>query len=686
MRGGELLAHPSMGGHRHLTPAQQVLTVVAVGSLIVAAVGAYLLIGQPRPTTTEMLFSGTVSVAPGGGTVQEQLPPMVSGPSKVLLTLETPSRGQPFPENLSVTLGSNANPSWVWPASLGSWGLVGSTPPLVSTNGSQVVTLSLPRSTIVGGSASIMSVSGPLVSPYSLTFSVGSELALTRNSSAGWLPFSQLSWTQTGNGSIALTSAQMPNGTSVLGLGESTGFLDVFSYTPGSPGELVFRADISAPDPLSVLCAGDLSNQGIPTILAAAGPVVSVITPSQGGVWSQHPILVDPFSNKSPSVQAMVAAPMNTGASSIVVSTDASTLEISNWSNGGTGVVGWSPFQRLATLPSDSNSVASALSPTGTTWIAAADDSGVSLFSLNHSGMLGSQLVGLPNGVHANGVALNSTGLGLLIAGSDGILYRATWPTWTVTPVMLPDGGRAILSVVMERATPGDIALASVGDNRVFVVVDPFSAPNPLATTDSLPTGNDVGFLAIGSIFGRSEPDLLALSGTGVWSAEAEQMFQSAAVAGWTTDLQGALSQLSPSIDAYGNALVDVPLALTVHGGAAELENPMVLYNASIVVDVTKDIATAVSASRGSGGRPQLVIDEGTPGSIHVELTAYYKLPQSTAQIIGTFFATNIVLLLGGVLLSGVVLVAGGGWMYGRKGAGNVPPHGGPKKAPSPER
>lgn len=676
------MAQPLKGQPQRLSPGQKALSVLVIGCVIVATVGAYLVLSPPKAAVTGTLFSGTVSTAPGTGAVQASIAPPAANPTKVLLTLETPNSGQPLPGNLSLTLGTNSSPVWVWPGSFGSWSNPGGAPALVSANGSQSLGLSLPRSTILGGSASVSAVHGPLVSPYSVAFSVGSDLVLDRNSSSGWLPFAQLPWAQTHNGTTALTAAQMPNGTSLLGVGEPTGYLDVFAYAPGSPGELVFRTDISAPTPLSLLCGGDLSNQGIPTIVTAEGPVVSVVTPAQGGVWSQHPILIDPFSNRSPSVQALVTAPMSDGASSIVISTDAGALEISNWSRTGTGPAGWSPFQRLWNLPSDTFSLSSALSPSGTTFVAAADGSGVSLLSLNSSTLLGSQWMGLPTGVQANAVAFNSTGLGLIIAGSDGNLYHAESPNWTATAMTLPDGGRAVLSVSVDRAPQGDIAIASVGDNRVFVVENPFRAPGGSVTTVPLPTGDNVADLSFGSIFGRSQPDLLAISGTGIWSSESELMFQSAAIGNWTSDLQGALSQLTPQVDAYGNSLVDIPLTLGVRGGAAELESPTVFYNTTIVIDVTKDLAQAGTASGGKGAAPQLTLVAGTPGSLHVELTAYYRSPPSIVMEIDSFLAADILPLLGGVLLSGVALVVAGGLLYDRQGTARVASREGPRKAP----
>ena len=278
-------------------------------------------------------------------------------------------------------------------------------------------------------------------------------------------------------------------------------------------------------------------------------------------------------------------------------------------------------------------------------------------------------------------MVLGRNGSDLLALLSNGSLYRASVPTGVLQPVRVGPSmdtltGIAFLSLVDQKVN--ETAVVETNSGMAEEVLSPFSAVPTLLTVGALPLSRGSLHLALASVFGESQPDVLAVDGRGGSAAEYQGSFNASPVVAWAQDVSTYLAGSTPVPDAYGNPMVSVPLALTVRGGGARVVGAWVSYNGTIPINVTASLVPFMAVGA-PGANRTFTISTTNPGEVHIEALLGAEFPVRLSPTPPTLWddARQDILTYGTWIIlataaAGVLLLSAGRMLNGRAPRGRL--------------
>ncbi len=618
----------------NLQRLSSVTIVLLISVLNFQAIGASTASVQPSSLPTSLTFSRTLLLH-GGSTVT----PLNLSIGKVktsghptitidVLTPTLPGTGPSEPQIIS----PQGSILWEWPSTFGYiYGLQNSTG-LLADNATVSSEISLPVARLLQATAVVQSVRGSLTGNYSLELSVHGLPVLSRNGTQAFLPPAPLSWATPVSGTpvSAVASANEPNGSELLGIGDEFGMVTVYSLSPGLNGSEVFNGSVEVSARVSSMISSDLFSTGVSELLAGTGQDVMVIGESSGNRLqaSATQISWNRSSSTYPTVFGVATAPSLSTSPSILALTDEGSLQESTWELQGI-VKGWAtpmtPIDQLAFSPTCFSS--SHDSTTGVTTLAIGGAN--SLMVYNYSG---TSLNSVANDSITSGdfptaaVFLNGT---LFIGTSSGAL-------WAYAPPY--DHGKELISAEGSSVTAmtalgnGAGLVLGYGDGNLALVRD-FSGSAARSTNigyASFPGG--VAGIGVASIFGTNEQDLLFPGSSTLYAAMSQLSFNATPVANWASDLSAARKAITSTSDSYGNLFSNIPVTLAANGGSVRLTNSYIDYNLSRNITLTQSQVSSVFTGNQTAGQLDFAFRSSSNGYIHVIVALSWGGPPTSGQ------------------------------------------------------
>jgi hypothetical protein len=513
-------------------------------------------------------------------------------PSKALLesanlNISTPSQVGTGAGN--VTLGMNGSGLlWGWNGIYGRAVL----PKLEAVNGTAQSDLTVPAGTLTSGSALVRSSNGALGGNYVLNLTVGQSNAVSLSGSAGYLQPRALSWISDSNSISCVSVEPQFNGSQIVAVGDSAGYLQLYLVGASGTGYQVFTAPVSPPSAIQSLSFVDVANNGVNSVLTGAGNSVQLVTPGSGGTWKVLDLVL--FHGV---INGVVMGRYPNGNPVILALNGTDQIAVSNYSGQGPAG-GWSnPMSIAMAFQGSATEIRSAELANGSTIVGLDLGNTVSEYRLTSAGLQHLVNVSLPAGVIANDIQFALNGSSLLMAASNGMLYQASAPIWQAGPLMSSPANSPLIGTSTLSSADSVIAVDSNGDLYLITSVNAGGRSTRLLGTVPLPYGGET--LGFGSLLGLQENDAFVAGSEGVWVAQDETTFNATEASSWINDIENYITHSSPSSDSFGNSLYPVPVKLYVTNGGANVANGFVDYNYSRSIGVTKQVSQLFRTAKG---------------------------------------------------------------------------------------
>lgn len=631
----------------------------AVGSKVVSSSVATTLTlhGNGAPTNFNTSFG-----PPSGATV-----------SSASLSIETPSDPSLAPTNISVSLESGAE-FWGWPTSFGTtYGFTGASN-LQASNGSGTGVIRLPSGALVtSGSIFLSALGRPLSGNYSVALQLGTSSVFARSGLQEFSTFAPVSWGSQSSDITAIAAGTNPNGSTDVVVGTLAGELAVYQVTPGSAPIAVYEQDLSPGLPINAVALGQLAPYQALSFVAASAGIVFILNLTATGQWRETALELPSENNGHVAIASKLAISIGpSGLPTVFAMTGGGSLDYTEFGSGGPAG-GWdNPLFRYLVSPwSGPQAFGAWTAPNGSALLAVGGSGGLEVL-----GFPGNPAVPLANLSISSGtvqdLVFDPSGAWLYAATSSGQLIRFP-STWVGPPTELNISDTPILRVVVGQSAGGFTRLIALTASHAVLAI------NPSAWSTSLPvlignfsTANSVGELAIGSVLGIGEGDVLLTQGTGVDLAGDTSVFTGTTIASWGSELSQQISGLPSSLDAQGNPWVSVPATLTVSGGLAEATYSLVQYNLTRTLDITPVLPRPITGGSPQGSNLQLSFSSGSPGVVHVEVTLDWLVqepPSAFARLSSVFSGNAIWVAIPVACAGGLFLGLGrlGYWRPGRR-------------------
>ena len=600
--------------------------------------------------------------------------------SSASLEVETPEATLPAMDDPTLNIGGQSA-VWGWPGNFGSSSGFSSGPALIANNTVTEGSLMFPKGgNISGGSAELTTPGEPLGGNYSLTLKAGQFTVFSQNSSELFSGFSTLPWVAPGSVITAISDGANPNGSFTMGIGTSAGSLIVYSGEPGSMGEPVYQAELSANYPITAMTVAPLFQYAPATVIASSPGLVYVLNLTAGGNWKETSLLLpeDP-SNVVAVVRELAVARSPAGSPFILAMTAGGNLDISSFGSGGPAG-GWSnPMSTLLASPwGGETSFSEWDSPEGVTKLAVGNSNQIELFNYSGSTPILTHNLTLTSGAVAS-LQFDPSGSSLIVGTSLGTLlqYQSPWTSASLSSLNL-SGGSVLAIAFGENQTNHTPMVVLTSSQEVFDVDRQAGALKGDRVVGSFNVALNLGGIGLGPLLGFGDNDLYVASGSSVFVARDTTFFRGTSLGEWATDIESALSGSPVSSDAYGNQWISVPVTLSVRGGVVEVEYSSVSYNYTRVIDVTSLIRTAFAGNTGPSVPLPISLSATSPGTMHVQLSVFVALPSSSItswsnELVSGLFRVSPWIAMAAIVAGGSLLGLGIA-KYGRRRWGGSHP------------
>jgi hypothetical protein len=548
-------------------------------------------------------------------------------------TFETPESPLEAPTNVTFEPPGSGTPLWQWGGQFGE-SAVQTQFSVSNSSGSTVITL--PNASLTGGSANLRSIHGTLSGTYSLSLAVGLDTLFARNGSKPFLPFGPLSWATDNTPSVhnknttitAISAAPDGPSSEILATGDNYGFLSIYSLAPGGTGGTVLNQALVSNTTVSAIVQRDVYGNGFPTTIATCAQNIYLAGQGISGQWGAPSILSlhDPGGGPDPTAVAASGMYMSGVPTVVAIGSDKdmfySTYTSTGWNN---------PLTLLTHLPSTATSMSTEMLANQTAEIAVGSGNNVQLYLMNLSSpLLLYQNMSLPTGVYAAQLNLNSTGQGLLVLGSDHLVYRASAPEWTLAQI--PMAGEGWTGSWLGDFGGTDIGVVAA-NGTVDLLNSPFGATTSLVNVTQAGAGySPIGAVQLASVYGVGEPDVMISTGRSVLAAQYAPTFNQTVLGAWNTVVQemvesGIAQQWKSLVD--GNVVYNVPIYLAVHEGGAILYGAYSTWNYSLTVNTTSYMHSVVPSGLVNPSKTYVTFafQSQTPGQIHFITSLTYSVP-----------------------------------------------------------
>lgn len=610
-------------------------------------------------------FSQTVYLPGGNRSVKVSEPlgsEQISSATPISLEIQTPSTLGTGPEGLRLT-NLESSVLWAWTGGFGYTSEFGNDSYLQAINGTSSAMIEVPPVQVESGTATLESTSGELSGDYTLNLSVGGTTRVLRSGANGFLFPKPVSWASSATGTpiTAVTESIEPNGTNLLALGDESGAIQFYRVVPGSNGIQVYNATIEVTASVNSLATSDLFGTGVPFFLAGSGQYVYVsdgysrLNPADASVQIE-------WNRSAPTYPQVigVAGGQLGKEPTIVALTSEGSLQVSSWSLAGSGQ-GWQdpmiPVKQFPFQPTTFSSCTN--TSTGDIIVAVGGSNFIQVYQLS---ALGLSEVANDSFTSSGGPTASSFINGTLVVGtSNGAAMSFSPPSYfNATPILTPEG-TAVTSIVGTPGAPPGSASVGFGDGNIsfaggFAVR---RAPTVMTNIGTLPLPMGVEGMGVGPIFGVGESDLLIPGESTLYSALSELSFNSTVVSNWSSVINGAEQSGQTKFDAYGNALIQIPVSVSVHGGGARVTNQDLYYRFYKVITLTstetaslvtgnqtaRSIAFYLASERPGWVNATISIgnsgNSGTPTAfllqIYTYITRYWTILTAATLIAGSF-------------------------------------------------
>ena len=596
------------------------------------------------------------------------------------ISILTPPAGQPSAGGLSVNV-SRGPSLWHWSGDFGLQSRFVEGATIEADNGTQSASLQLPPANVTSALVHLASVGPDFSGNYSISLALGSGTIFSQSGSSLFTPFEQLPWTAETSPVVQVAGQVSGNGTQILAEGTEIGNLTIYQVNPGLAGVPIDSRTLVAGFPItSILVAPLFANGAICVVAASAGFLFVISPPSASGQkWTETAIRVPPLPSGSDSTISGLAVSSPVGGQSQILAIDSEgTVYSSAWYPGGPSA-GWSsPMGAILHAPQGSvHSMAEGYRNSSSPLLGIGGLGQVQLYTMNQSTPSLMTNLSLPASTAAVALRFNSTATGLLVAGSDGILYAFHEP-WTGPPSTVTLPGGAPLGLDYDEVGGMDMAVVSQANQGVAAILSPWSPQvSSIKQTGQFTQVQGVGTPVFASVLGSSEADVLIPVGESLFAARSTVFFNST----WI-DLSGVLSSVLTTMpqttDASGNPVEILPLTLTASTGMVRLSSLLVSYNYSRELNLNSMLSPYYSSSDAKSPLPALEISAESPGEASVSLSVSFLEPPPQNLLFGFPHYLSIagVWAVGILALAGSVLVGLGLRQYNRnphRGTGQLP-------------
>ncbi len=592
------------------------------------------------------------------------LVPNTSVPFSGSLSLSTPASPRSGPANLSISDGRQTLFQWPDRFGVDQTFASGSTS-LPVQNGTASGSIELPPARIIEANGTVESGPPVLTGPYNLSIDLGLTRVFSRDGAIPYLPFASLGW---GNLTVPVQTASSRayiQGSTVYALGGADGSLGVFIQEPGALGVRVTSRQLAASS-VTALGWGSLPNASSPALLASVSTQVYLI-PDGGTSDANNVLMFIPAFGAGQPYTPLGLSLFNrgNGVATLVIPTLQGEVFAANW----TSSTGWPEFALpLYHLPPPVTSYA-AYPPRGIFAIGGAGV--VYVAGVNASGFTPMTAVNLTSNSSESALAFSSDGGSIYAANAAGSVFQLTAPTWRTSELQGYTSPTPITGMAVGNATGGsdEILLTDVS-GEVTLVVNAFSATQDVVHLLGTPPLSDKPDPQLQSVYGTNEMDPVIVSGSELWGAESEGAFNSSQIPGFAPVLSQLVATSTPSTDSVGNPTVAVPVALTVHDGAARISNLEVVYNYTRNLTLSSRLLSP--SSNGSAFNViNITFESESPGWIHYVLDLsrgpMARTPPPTFwQRLSPWWGEQGPYLILALAASGAVLVATGVRTYRR--------------------
>lgn len=635
------------------------LALIVVLTVVLAACNLPYAEAAQADNTDSAIVGETIQLQPGvplNTSLHASLPAGV-GIQEGILRVYTPPTGDAAAGGVSIS--ENNSSIWRWPASLGESTTFtnGSTLDAKSDNKSANVELPF-GSNVTGGTVKVLAPNGTLTGNYSLEVRTAQEAILSFEGSQVFLPPEPDISTAVSSLITSVSVAEQPNGTLLVAEGTSVGALYLLDFVPG--GQLLYERVIDlgySSEVTATLAQTFAYSPYSATVVAASGPLIFIFNQTSKGSWTEETLKTAENLSAAPIVTGLASTVYPSGFPAILIATNEGTIDVSNFSNYG-AAGGWeSPIDRLADLGSRCSSVLALQSgPNGSSTIAAGCNSAVSVYDLETSGMFLIGSLSLPPSQYVDSLTFNSTGSSLVIGSSSGELYSSVAP-WVAPPVARTSTSSEPLVGLAAISADGVESVIAETDNCTVYLIPDFWSTSTVRTMASLGIAVTPGTLGLGGLLG-AESDLYFAAGTDLEVARSVSQFSSTTIgSAWVSGISEASNSTSPTTDAYGNSIVNVPIYLIVQGGEVEVTDPIVDYNFTWAINIPEGsiISSLSKSSQGSYNlNYPLRVLASSGGALHFELVISYSTPSAQSAASEIWNA-----LQGGVVRYGLYITLG---------------------------
>lgn len=644
---------------------------LSLGSLFFAGV---LLINIPAsPGASPSGLWGATVFVPGTGQhtfLNAVLPRVSPGQDLIQLTVTTPFNSLFGPTDPTIEASSSVDRwSWSGPFGYNRFG-VGSPQDIVATNDTVTSNLTLPdNAQIDGGNMEVESAGPPLEGSYSVDVNVGGSPVFDRSGAMGFLPLQTLGWVQVTTGYGASAASTLPDNSTVLGAGQTSGVLTVYHALPGMAGHPIYSRTLATGAPVSTMLGTPLlanASAGLVTTCWLSVYYTTVYANGTNTTWASN---IDQ-SGAIPNVRATSVGLQSDGRPFVLVATSDGVIHIGNQTNSSSNG-GWPNFlSRLLTIPASPSGMATLSQPGGQSLLAVGNGSEVNLYALNQTGVRALAPLRLPDGSLVSVITADQLDNDFLIGDLNGRVYASSPPNWNMTPWYIDKNDSPVHAIATSAPSTGSqshLAVA-VGNGNIDYIPSPIA--DPANVLDAGDTNSSLSNIAFSDISGSGGLDIVASGPGGVWLLPSTYAFAASGIPGWSSAVTTQFSKEKPTNDAFGNSVRHVPVSLRVEGGTGRLAGYAVLYNASVSTTLTISNAANTSGPL----TLNLSVSSSGPGYLHVALAWYVGSPPTLPNPYVEFlmrYSLYVVLVVG---VGGGLLFGAGLLRYRHKTSSSPPP------------
>lgn len=646
------------------------LTVVST----VLALLAVPVASATAPTSTTLL-SESLSLSGGNRTQPIQFSPVTlpKGAQFEGATLQVSAPSDPSlgPSDIGIEGPSNQT-IWGWNGGFG-WAGSSNQVGVEANNGSGSGNLLVPSGARVDSAeAAIRTVTTPLTGNYTVRAGIGGSQVFYRSGSQPYSAATPLLWIASNSSITAVATGMESNGTPILAVGDAQGILSLYLLTdgqPGSPGRLIYNAVLDAPNPVEGVIIAELPGAEGLSAVAVSGTYAYVSEENHLGQWGTNILeLPSDATGGSPSITSMALLRYETGNPAIVAGCLDRAIFVWNWSTSPTSY----GFQTIAQRLFQFSWIPTALGASSTTGspaiISVAGQGAGAVLSASSTRVSTVGNLSVPNGVTVRSLIVNSTGETILAGGEDGSIYPFTAPGW-IAQTPIPLGVDPVESLAADPFTSGNAAIAVTGGNALELVSQQASGGAwSVQQLESVTSADVAGPIAVGPLFGASEPDIVVGVGSEVFASISQATFQRVGLPSLADNITQAMTAAPKMMDSYSDRWDNVSLYLDSAGGATALWGPFVTYSLSLNLSITRLVGPMIGASGVPSKTVTLQFYSGTAGVLDVAVSEMVQEPPlvGSLQWFENYLRVDGIVPAVGLLITGVFLAVVGSYSYRR--------------------